>query len=323
VHEATVLFVDLVGSTALYQSLGNARAAGLVTGMTDWISRLCVAAGGQVLRCLGDGVLVAFGPGAAAFDCAILLNQRQSERNNGVPDAQQIRIKMGVARGLIVQSGIGWVGEAINVATELSNRSGPDQILATDIAVHQLKLGSFARFRNLGPMHVMGKSAPIDIFMVEWSNDTSGGAATVRGGLSGPAMIDCLVVGGIRLSWVDQHASFLRADLPIVLGRNAESHFAISDQRVSRQHARIYELDDALVLEDISRYGTTVRFASGQAVLTLRNQECVLHDECDIAFGSYMAQGEVPQLRLSFFSYCFGPVKFKQRIEPDGPGSSS
>ena len=300
-NDATVLFVDLVGSTALYQSLGNARAAGLVTGMTDWISRLCMSAGGQVLRCMGDGVLVAFGPGPAAFDCAILLNRRQIERNNGAPHEQQISIKMGVARGPIVQSGIGWVGEAINIASELGDRSGPEQILATDLAVHQLKLGSFARFRNLGPMHVMGKSAPIEIFMVEWSNDTSGGVATVRGGLSGFDLIDCVAVSGIRLSWVDQHASFLRADLPIVLGRNAESHFAISDQRVSRQHARIYELDEVLVLEDISRYGTTVRFASGQAVLTLRNQECVLHDDCDIAFGSYMEQGEVPQLRLSFF----------------------
>jgi hypothetical protein len=43
-----------------------------------------------------------------------------------------------------------------------------------------------------------------------------------------------------------------------------------------------------------------VRFATGNTVLTLRNQECVLHDACEIALGSTFNPGGVPQLTLSF-----------------------
>jgi predicted component of type VI protein secretion system len=88
--------------------------------------------------------------------------------------------------------------------------------------------------------------------------------------------------------------------LPIVLGRHENAHFSVFDHCVSRLHAKIYEHDDLLVLEDTSRFGTTVRFSSGSTVLTLRNQECVLHDTCEIALGSTFNPGSVPQLTLSF-----------------------
>ncbi|WP_158558846.1 adenylate/guanylate cyclase domain-containing protein [Rhodoferax lacus] len=300
--DATVLFVDLVGSTALYQSLGNARAAELVSGVTGWIGRVCEAAGGRVIRRLGDGVLVSFAKGAAAFECAIALQRRQSQHNADAPDHAQVQIKIGLARGSMVESGTGWVGDVINLATDLSDRCGPEQILACGVSVDQIKLGIFARFRSLGLMHMLGKSEPVDVFQIEWKNDSNTGVPTVRAALEVNDFSDSSLATGIRLAWSDRQADFLRADLPIVLGRHAEADFQVEDPRISRRHARIYELDDALVLEDTSSYGTSVRFASANTVLTLRNQECVLHDDCEIAFGASFDQSNVPQLRLNFFS---------------------
>jgi class 3 adenylate cyclase len=302
VDDATVLFVDLVGSTALYQSLGNARAAELVSGVTDWIGRLCEASGGRVIRLLGDGVLIGFRPGAAAFECAIALQRHQTEHNADAPESMQVQIKIGMARGAMVESGTGWVGEVINLATELSDRCGPEQILACGVSVDQIKLNIFARFRNLGLMHVLGKSNPVDVYQIEWKDDANTGISTVRGTLELRDFSDSTLASGIRLSWLDRHADFLRAELPIVLGRHDQAHFLVPDPRVSRRHARIYELDEVLVLEDTSSYGTSVRFVSGGTVLTLRNQECVLHDDCEIVFGTSFELSNVPQLRLNFFS---------------------
>jgi class 3 adenylate cyclase len=302
VDDTTVLFVDLVGSTALYQSLGNARAAGLVSGLTNWISRQCEASGGRVIRRLGDGVLAAFRPGAAAFECAIALQRHQSEQNAGDPDGVQLQIKIGLARGAMVESGTGWVGDAINLATDLSDRCGPEQILACGASVDQAKLRIFARFRSLGSMHILGKSEPVDVFQIEWTNDSSTGMPTVRAALEVQDFSDSSLATGIRLTWSNKKAQFMRDELPIVLGRHEQAHFLVEDPRVSRRHARIYEMDDVLVLEDTSSYGTSVRFASANTVLTLRNQECVLHDDCEIAFGASFDLSNVPQLRLNFFS---------------------
>ncbi|MEN9538639.1 MAG: hypothetical protein RLZZ126_874, partial [Pseudomonadota bacterium] len=52
----TVVFADLMGSTGLFESTGNARAARAVTRLTDWIGSVFVEHSGRVVKTLGDGV---------------------------------------------------------------------------------------------------------------------------------------------------------------------------------------------------------------------------------------------------------------------------
>lgn len=301
-NDATVVFVDLVGSTALYQSLGNAKGAELVSGVTDWLGRLCQSSGGQVIRYLGDGVLMAFGSRGAALECALQIQCRQHEHNANLPESQQAELKIGMARGPVVGGPNGWIGEVVNLATSLSRRCAPAQILATALVVDQIALKGFVRFRNLGDMHLPGKTQPVDVFQIEWRADANAAQQTVRGELAPMHFDDSRPLGGIRLTVADRQATFHLDELPIVLGRHEHAHFTVLDARVSRLHAKIYELDDMLVLEDTSRYGTSVRFTSGNTVLTLLNQECVLHDSCEIAFGSSFDSGTVPQVALSFLN---------------------
>jgi class 3 adenylate cyclase len=300
--DATIVFVDLVGSTAIYQSLGNAKGAELVSGVTEWIGSACKAAGGHVIRYLGDGVLMAFRQGAPAVECAIEIQRLQGEHNASLPDGLHTQLKVGMARGQIVEAQTGWIGEAINVATSLCDRCVPDQILATGLAVDQISLKNFARFRNLGSMFMPGKSQPMDVFQIEWRQDVSAGFQTVRAELQTVDFDESKPMGGIRLVGLGKQATFDRSELPIVVGRHENAHFSIFDPRVSRLHAKIYEHDDVLVLEDTSRHGTSVRFSTGNTVLILRNQECVLHDTCEIALGSTFNPGSVPQLTLSFWN---------------------
>ena len=298
--DATIVFVDLVGSTAIYQSLGNAKGAELVSGVTEWIGSACKAAGGQVIRYLGDGVLMAFRQGAPAVACAIEILRLQGEHNASLPESLQAQLKVGMARGQIVEAPTGWIGEAINVATSLCDRCMPDQILATGLAIDQISLSSFARFRNLGSMFMPGKSQPIDVFQIEWRSDANSGFQTVRGELDPVGFDDSKPMGGIRLACLDKQVTFDRSDLPIIVGRHENAHFSIFDPRVSRMHVKIYEQGETLVLVDTSRHGTSVRFSTGKTVLTLHNQECVLHDSCEIALGNAFNFGNVPQLTLSF-----------------------
>jgi class 3 adenylate cyclase len=298
--DATIVFVDLVGSTAIYQSLGNAKGAELVSGVTEWIGAACLAAGGHVIRYLGDGVLMAFGVGASAVECAIAIQNLQNEHNAKLPGNLHAQLKVGMARGHVVRARTGWIGDAVNVATSLCERCVPDQILATGLAVNQITLKNFARFRNLGSMFMPGKTEPVDVFQIEWRSEGNSGFQTVRAELQSMDFDDSKPLTGIRLVGSGKQATFHRSDLPIVLGRHESAHFLVFDPRVSRLHAKIYEQDDLLILEDTSRHGTSVRFTSGNTVLTLRNQECVLHDTCEIALGSAFDSAGAPRLTLSF-----------------------
>ena len=64
---ATVVFSDLSGSTALYESLGNERASQAVTRLTRWMGDVVVGHGGRVVKELGDPE----GLAAASIDAGV------------------------------------------------------------------------------------------------------------------------------------------------------------------------------------------------------------------------------------------------------------
>jgi adenylate cyclase len=78
--QATVVFTDLHGSTRVFESLGNARAAEMVTHITDWIAQECESHGGRVIKTLGDGVLSIFSNPQSAVDWVIELQRVHHKR---------------------------------------------------------------------------------------------------------------------------------------------------------------------------------------------------------------------------------------------------
>ena len=61
---ATVIFADISGSVALYESVGNERAAEAAAQLTDWIGACIHSHAGRVVKKLGEGVLGVFGDAA-------------------------------------------------------------------------------------------------------------------------------------------------------------------------------------------------------------------------------------------------------------------
>ena len=51
----TVVFTDLIGSTGVFEAVGNLKATEVVTRLTGWIGEVCVAYGGRVVKKIGDG----------------------------------------------------------------------------------------------------------------------------------------------------------------------------------------------------------------------------------------------------------------------------
>ena len=70
IAERTVLFADLRGSTALYETLGNAEATSVVTHTVASLGRAVPACGGEVIKTLGDGLMAVFDSPADGFQSA-------------------------------------------------------------------------------------------------------------------------------------------------------------------------------------------------------------------------------------------------------------
>jgi adenylate cyclase len=282
----TVVFADLAGSTGVYEALGNAAAAEAIARLTQWIGGVCQDHGGRVVKLLGDGVLAVFPQAAGAVAAVVALQRAHARQLPDWPNHIRMRLQIGVAAGEVIEVDGDCYGDAVNVASRLSDLSGPDHIWATRTVVSQLgQLEDDVRVRSLGSIPLRGRSQAADIFQVDWEQDVQSRHLTRPATLSDQVLPKPALGGGVRLSWLGRERRFRMADLPIHLGRAGEAEFKVEDQRVSRIHARIEWRNGSLALADMSSYGTWVRFAAG-TVVSLRRDECALVGAGELALGA-------------------------------------
>lgn len=298
--EVTVVFADLTGSTGVFESLGNAKATQAITRLTQWIGNVSVAYRGHVVKYLGDGVLVVFPDNADAVDAVTELQRVHRDRIRNWPEHLKMRLQLGVARGEVVEQNGDCFGDAVNVASRLSDLSGPDQILATEAVIEKLPADTLVRSRNLGSMDLRGRSEACLVHRIEWQSEVMTESFTVPAGLGMHSAPQPLTLASIELSWLDINTEFSSGELPIFLGRDQDAQFVVQDPRVSRRHARIEWRAGKFYLEDVSSYGTWVRFSDSAAVVALRRQECVLLQEGEIALGAPFEDFTVPTVSFKF-----------------------
>lgn len=294
--ELTIAFVDLTGSVSVFETLGNDRAALAVTRLTQWIGSVGVEHEGKVVKMLGDGVLMSFASNLPAVECMVHIQQEHAQRTALWPDRLKLMMQIGMARGQVVQVDGDCFGDAVNVASRLSDLAGPEQILATDTVIRKLGPRHGVRSRSLGPMRIKGRVEPCEVFRIEWQPEMLSEFLTLPADLHAMRTQKESVFGGIELGWLDATQSFSVTDLPIRVGRVPEADFVVNDPRVSRTHAVIDIRSGNYVLEDVSSYGTWVRFSGSDSIIALRRQECLLHSDGEIAMGAPFTDFSTPTL---------------------------
>ena len=300
----TMVFIDLVDSTAAYAELGNAQVAVVVSKVTQRIVRGCEAHHGAITKYFGARVLVPIAAAQDAVEATVFMQQSHTERLQKWPPPLRMGLKIGMAHGSVVHKEGDTYGDPVNLAARLSDMAGARTIWADDAVIAQLRQ-SFprgqqspdrhagmpvvdkVRYRSLGLIRVRGLSQPQSVFQIEWSEDASSDLMTVRGAMQDLTR-DALSTGGsIALAWLGTSRVYAARELPITIGRIPDSGFVVSNQRVSRTHARIEFINGAFVLSDVSSFGSWVRFTDnpGSEILLRRNQ-CILHATGEIALGA-------------------------------------
>jgi class 3 adenylate cyclase len=299
--EVTVVFADLTGSTGVFEALGNAKATQAITRLTDWMGRVCTSRRGHVVKNLGDGVLMVFIENADAVEAVTEMQRAHTERIKTWPEQIKMHLQVGLARGEVIEQAGDYFGDAVNVASRLSDLSGPDQILGTDTVINDLPSDTLVRFRSLGAMDIRGRNEACMVYRVEWQNEVLSDFFTVPAGLTPtPFAKSVPLVGAIHMSWLDVEGTFTSTQLPMHIGRVSEAQFVVNDPRVSRLHAKIIWRAGKFYLEDVSSYGTWVRFAGSDAIVALRRQECVLLVAGEIALGAPFEDFTVPTVSFTF-----------------------
>ena len=194
--EFTVVFVDLTGSTGVFENLGNVKAVRVITRLTHWIGQVCEKHNGYVVKYLGDGVFILFEESHDAVIAASELQKIHYDRIEHWPFPLKMRLQIGMARGDVVTHDGDCYGDAVNVASRLSDLSGSEQILVNENVIHQLPDTFSVRSRCLGPLLIRGRTETCVVHRIEWQDE---------------------------VPWLDLSERFSVAELPIYLGRDTES----------------------------------------------------------------------------------------------------
>jgi class 3 adenylate cyclase len=129
---AILVFSDLVESTALLARLGDDRMEQIrrshVKDVTDAVS----AAGGRVIKTLGDGVMASFESALGALRAAAGI-QAAVERLNVVEGAIGIAARVGVAVGEPIPDGDDLHGMAVVIASRLCSAAASGEVLVQDL----------------------------------------------------------------------------------------------------------------------------------------------------------------------------------------------
>jgi class 3 adenylate cyclase/tetratricopeptide (TPR) repeat protein len=158
---ATVLFVDLVGSTALVSGTDPEVARRRVQQYFDRVQQCVVTHGGIVEKFAGDAVMAAFGIPQAHEDDAERGIRAALEIIDSVAELG-LEARIGVESGQVVVDEVESTfatGEAVNVAARLQQSAEPNGILIGPGA-HRLTLGCF-EVEDEGPIEARGLAEPV------------------------------------------------------------------------------------------------------------------------------------------------------------------
>lgn len=167
--EATVLFVDMVGSTSLAERSSPRDVVATLNGFFDCIVRVVSAEGGLVSKFMGDGALCVFGAPTPVDDHAARALRAGRLLYSELATLSEVRAAIGIGSGEMVAGDVGAVdryeytviGDAVNEASRLCEaaKSNRMSLLASERAIRAA--GDEADYWLRGEtMQLRGKSAP-------------------------------------------------------------------------------------------------------------------------------------------------------------------
>ncbi|TXD85841.1 adenylate/guanylate cyclase domain-containing protein, partial [Mitsuaria sp. TWR114] len=102
IRERSVLFADLRGSTALFETLGNAEASGLVTQTVALIGQAVDENRGDIIKTLGDGLMAAFDNPRDGIKAAMRMQELLVKTSARSERLRHTHLQIALARGEVV-----------------------------------------------------------------------------------------------------------------------------------------------------------------------------------------------------------------------------
>jgi len=239
------------------------------------------AAGGVVVKTVGDGIICQFDEPDAAFRAACELQQATLDVGSGA--RKPLRIKVGYNYGPVVLTENDVFGDTVNVCARLMALANPAQVLTTRQTVEALSPGLRRRCRDLYETQIRGRGAPVMVCEVLWRSDADMTKVDLTQAQLAPDGDWILKLSYGGESFVVEPGGSLR------IGRDAANDVVVPSEHASRLHARVYARDEHFVIADQSSNGTYLMVDGSGREVRLRREQAVLGERGWIGLGKTAA----------------------------------
>ena len=177
-RQATALFVDLIGSTALAAHRPATEVVATLNALFEAVVRVVGASGGWVNKFEGDGALCVWGApldqpdhAARALRAAVALRNEVRALRGEHPD---LDVGIGVSTGAVVAGNVGAaeryeytvIGDPVNEAARLTElaKERPGRVLVSGSSVAAAGAEAAACWRPAGTVQLRGRAEPSEVF---------------------------------------------------------------------------------------------------------------------------------------------------------------
>lgn len=161
--QRTFAFVDVSGFTAFTDSRGDAAAVHVLETIRGSIRRLSSVHGVRIAKWLGDGAMIVGVEPEPVIEAVVDMIDANRE-------ATELALRAGVATGdVILFEGDDHIGQAVNLASRLSDLANDDEILAPQSMMTSLLVNT--RAVSAGEQRVPGIAAPVRLVRLEAVGD--------------------------------------------------------------------------------------------------------------------------------------------------------
>lgn len=279
--ELAILFADVVGSTKLYELMGDAKARLAVQNCIDLMTRATEEHHGQVIKTMGDEVMSTFSNVDDAVEAAAHM-QKMISQDMSVDDVP-VAIRVGFHFGPVMLEDGDVFGGAVHTANRMTNQAKAAQIITTAVAVGKMSSEWQNWTRQIDLALVKGVKNEIALFEVLWQReDNTRMLPTINWSQATDVRNQRL-----RLTYRGQEVVVDNGRPYVSIGRAEDSDIVVKDTLISRLHARIEFVRGKFVLYDESTNGTCVKQASG-------DEQFVRRDSLQIVGEGSIGLGRVP-----------------------------
>ncbi|MFV1996784.1 MAG: adenylate/guanylate cyclase domain-containing protein [Acidiferrobacterales bacterium] len=288
-EKTAIMFVDIEGSTKLYEKLGDQKAQQIIERCLGIASDIIKKSKGTIVKFIGDEVMSRFADEDSAIEAACKI---QEALENGKAREALPSVRIGLHYGTAIEKEGDVFGDAVNVAARVTAIAKGKQIITTADTVLNLSPKHVGMTREFDKTAIKGKEGEVTIYEVLWQPENATQMRTaIKSGSADAASLLSIVYDG--------NESNIKANAPdFMIGRDPRCDLIVNSDFSSRIHARIEYRRGKFVLVDQSTNGTYVIMENKQSIY-IRREELPLVGVGTIGLGESVDDDSLHVIRFA------------------------